>query len=46
MRCCNKPKIESSTYTDWCTNCGWSCSYLVDYAETQCDDLIEYETDD
>lgn len=28
MSCCQKPNIESSTYADWCTNCGWSYSYL------------------
>lgn len=26
--CCNNPDIESSTYTDWCNNCGWAFSYL------------------
>jgi hypothetical protein len=26
--CCDNPDIKSSTYTDWCENCGWSYSYL------------------
>jgi hypothetical protein len=27
MSCCNKPDIRSSTYSDWCENCGWSYDY-------------------
>ena len=33
MSCCNNPDIQSSTYTDWCNNCGWAASYLDGYAE-------------
>ena len=28
MSCCSNPDIQSSTYSDWCTNCGWAFSYL------------------
>jgi hypothetical protein len=34
MSCCDNPQIESSTYTDWCVNCGWSASYLEGYSES------------
>lgn len=41
MECCDNPQIESSTYTDWCTNCGWAGSYLVGYSEGRDESLIE-----
>lgn len=28
MSCCSNPDIQSSTYSDWCTNCGWAFNYL------------------
>jgi hypothetical protein len=28
MACCSRPKIQSSTYSDWCENCGWSYDYV------------------
>jgi len=26
--CCHDPNIKSSTYCDWCTNCGWQYDYI------------------
>ena len=28
VACCNNPDIQSSTYSDWCNNCGWSYDYV------------------
>ena len=44
MSCCSNPQIESSTYTDWCTSCGWVFSYLSN-TESQDDDVIEWGDD-
>lgn len=26
--CCNNPEIKSSTYSDYCVNCGWQFDYI------------------
>lgn len=46
MSCCNNPKIQSSTYTDWCENCGWCASYLNGYVESQDDSCISNPYDE
>ena len=28
MKCCNNPNVKSSTYCDWCTNCGYEYDYV------------------
>lgn len=27
MACCRNPNIKSSTFSDWCVNCGWQYNY-------------------
>jgi len=34
MYCCSNPDIKSSTYSDWCENCGWAFSYLTNEEST------------
>jgi hypothetical protein len=34
MVCCNNQNIKSSTYSDWCTNCGYSFNYITNSETT------------
>lgn len=45
MSCCKNPNIQSSTYSDWCVNCGWSYSYLND-SSNENEDLSDDDSGD